>query len=853
MGTILRPDDDCTAGLGGKARALRKLQLAGLPVPPWFVVPADAITAPLSPDLKALVNAALLEISPNGEPVAVRSSAADEDGTQQSFAGMLDSFLCVRPTDVEAKVAEVWQSGDSQRVQAYRQEHGLGGAPQLPSVLIQRMVAADSAGVAFSADPVSGRRGIAVVSAVWGLGTGLVSGECDADTWRIDRRGEIVERDIACKRMAHRAESGGNGVRREIVPTEKAARPALTDVQVQAVAALARQAERLFGRPQDIEWALEGDQIYLLQSRPITSLAGLPDPDGNYNLWDNSNIAESYSGVTTPLTFSFARRAYEAVYRQFCRMMGVPKETLVEHDDLFHRMLGLVQGRVYYNLLNWYRLLALLPGFTFNRRFMEQMMGVRESLQEDALSVSAPAGRGARWRDGIRLLRSVGGLAMSYVALPRQKERFYRRLDEALGTQEAVNSLDELRLDELSAHYRSLERRLLMHWDAPLVNDFFAMIFFGVLRRLTGKWCGDPEGTLQNALLSGEGGIISAEPARLLREMAEIARQDASLIEALRHCTLDDANHNIQSRPDFKEKYLAYLGRFGERCLEELKLESETLHDDSLPLIRAIGNLATKNPPDCSERPESPRLAAQARVRESLKRRPLRRLLFGWVLRNARARVRDRENLRFERTRVFGRARRIFVAMGRRFYAEGVLDDPKDIFYLEVEEALGFIEGTATSTDLRALAAVRKAEFARYRDSPAPDDRFETRGAVYLGNAFRAEKPIDSLEGEVRCGTGCSPGIVRGTAYVVTDPRTAQIPHGTILVAAQTDPGWILLFPSAAGLLVERGSLLSHSAIVAREMGIPAIVSMAGITRWLSTGDLVEMDGSTGVIRKLGA
>ena len=137
-----------------------------------------------------------------------------------------------------------------------------------------------------------------------------------------------------------------------------------------------------FGQPQDIEWAIENGSLYLLQSRPITTLRNIPDPDGALNIWDNSNITESYNGVTSPLTFSFARSVYEGVYRQFCRILRVPQRKIEANDLTFRCMLGLIQGRIYYNLLNWYRVLALLPGFTVNRRFMEQMMGVRESLPD---------------------------------------------------------------------------------------------------------------------------------------------------------------------------------------------------------------------------------------------------------------------------------------------------------------------------------------------------------------------------------------------------------------------------------------------------------------------------------------
>ncbi len=229
-------------------------------------------------------------------------------------------------------------------------------------------------------------------------------------------------------------------------------------------------------------------------------------------------------------------------------------------------------------------------------------------------------------------------------------------------------------------------------------------------------------------------------------------------------------------------------------------------------------------------------------------------MMFRWILKHARNRVRDRENLRFERTRLFGRARDLFVELGRKFHAEDVLDDPRDIFYLEVNEILGFVDGTATTTDLKGLTALRKAEFARHRQGEPPAEAASRRaGAVHQGNSFQAAVGADGdgPSGDRLQGLGCCPGVVRGPARVVTDPRQAVLKMGDVLVAERTDPGWIMLFPCAAGLLVERGSLLSHSAIVAREMGIPAVVSLAGVTRWLKDGDWVELNGETGVVVKL--
>jgi pyruvate,water dikinase len=246
------------------------------------------------------------------------------------------------------------------------------------------------------------------------------------------------------------------------------------------------------------------------------------------------------------------------------------------------------------------------------------------------------------------------------------------------------------------------------------------------------------------------------------------------------------------------------------------------------------------------------RANAEQRVKSALAAKPLKKSIFFWVLAQARGRVRDRENLRFERTRLFGRVRRIFLEIGTRFQADSILEHSRDIFWLEKDEIFGFIDGTASTTNLRGLAELRRTEFTAWQEGEPPADRFETWGVVSHGQSYRSMVTETAAPtGSTLKGIGCCPGLVRGRVRVITDPRHATIQQGEILVAERTDPGWIMLFPSCSALLVERGSLLSHSAIVAREMGIPAIVSLPGLTSWLATGDLVEMDGASGMVRKI--
>ncbi|WP_218142719.1 PEP/pyruvate-binding domain-containing protein [Formivibrio citricus] len=868
--------------LGGKGRALAELMRAGLPIPDWFAVLPHSFKSCLSveqaetlasvptaetmrtvlaaftfsDEVRDAIDQACALLGGANARFAVRSSAQEEDSAAHSFAGQLESFINVDAESVAEQVVAVWRSGFSERIVAYRRQAGLTALPDVPAVLVQRMVTGEVSGVAFSADPVSGRRGVVVVGALPGLGNALVSGEATGDTWRVGAGDTIIERAIAAKDIIQQADaSDPAGFRRVSLPASQAREPCLEDAGILQVARLAMAAERHFGRPQDIEWTMDGERLYLLQSRPITGLEQLPDPDGRRAIWDNSNIIESYSGMTTPLTFSFARRAYEYVYREFCRLMGVPQSRIEERSDMFGCMLGLIRGRVYYNLFNWYRLVAILPGYRFNRRFMEQMMGVRESLGDELAAEVAKAEQGNRLVDALRLAGALLNLLLAYAGLGGRIQRFYLRLESALGHERP--DLSRLRPDELVAYCRRLEQQLLTHWDAPIINDFATMIFYGVLRRLVSSWVGDTTGTLQNNLLCADQAMISAEPARLVRRMAEMAATEPGLVE-----TLSEASGALPSvvakYPEFARELDGYLARFGERCMEELKLESPTLHDDPSPLLRSIGQYAlgiqAGRPTAAPDVETGLRQQAEAQVNAALAGHPLRRLVFNWVLAHTRLRVRTRENLRFERTRVFGRARMITVELGKRLAALGCLAQARDVFYLEWDELLGFVEGRATTADLAGLVAVRQREFDAHAQAAAPSERFETRGILYRGHSFSPEQQAAVLPEGDRCsGTGCCPGIVRGPVRVIRDPRQSTVKLGEIIVAERTDPGWVMVFPSASGLLVERGSLLSHSAIVARELGLPTIVAIPGVTRWLRDGDWVEMDGSRGTVVRIPA
>ena len=802
-------DMDSGAGadkLGGKAAALIELRSNGFNVPSFFVIsPKGFTTKGLTKDAKQDLKTAMASLK--GSRFAVRSSGRAEDGVEHSHAGQFLSLLNISRGKISDSAHQVWLSGESETVKAYRASKNLSKDDPHPAVLVQSMISPKCAGVAFTADPVSGQRGKLVVSVVAGLADALVSGEVDGETY-------VISPD--------KVEGPEEGL--------------LTQGDIENLRRVCSKIEAHFGAPQDIEWAIQDGELYVLQSRPITTaLRAAQLVDSQPIIFDNSNIIESYPGFVSPLTYSFAQYAYARVYREFVALLGVRPTVIRQNSAIFDNMLARIESRVYYNLLNWYRALALLPGFSTNRDHMEGMMGVDLPLPpEIAATIGPPPASGFKaFREKLSLVKIAGRLTLENFKLGRTRTRFMARLNRALEIGEA--DLAHMPLSQLAAEYRRIEADVLDQWDAPLINDFICMIAFGVSRKLMEKWAGETGLLAHNEILIGQGDIISAEPAQRIRHMGKLLATHPELKTQL----ANGDGSSLADYPALNSEITAYLEKFKDRCTEELKLESVTLDRDPRQLYAAIAAAADRGDHKDTETASDP-------LKSAFKGKPIRRLMIGPILSWAKSRVRDRENLRFERTRVFGRARRIFLAIASQFHAADVIDEVDDIFFLTVHEVLGAIEGFILSPELKPLIALRKAEFEVDKKQPDRTERFIVDGAYVAGLEKTQSHSLEPLSGDVQMGTGCSSGEVTATARVISDPRTQSLERGDILVAHHTDPGWIAVFTNASAIIVERGSLLSHSAIVARELGIPCVVGLKGAMTWIKDGDKIHIDGAKG-------
>jgi pyruvate,water dikinase len=893
---LLNPIEALKAGeaqVGGKAWGLARLHEAGSKVPEWLAVPAtlcvsgfqaagldqvlleklnslqglDATTSEgratldaASKEMRSRVEAIDIEgllgvdlgatLDSMGEgPWAVRSSMVGEDSEAHSFAGQLDSFLFQADSDVPKAVTQCWGSAFSPHALLYRVNAGLTGLPEV-AVVIQRMLSGDASGVAFTAHPVTGRRDHCLVSGAWGQGEGVVSGICDTDEYVWDHAGREDSARIADKDIAVMPDpTGAPGTVETEVPEARRKERCLEPEQLVELGTELVRLQEYFDAPMDIEWTLEKGTLYILQARPITSLPPEPDTSAPVIVFDNSNIQESYCGVTTPLTFSFAQGAYASVYEQTMRVLGLPQETIRAHDDMLQNLLGLVGGRVYYNINNWYRGLLLLPSFGQNKADMERMMGLEEPVDfvtGEQLSFGQKLKRLPRVLGTlIRLLRHFRRLQTEVPAWIDRFERSYSRVDR--------EALREASFSQLMSSLDQIDRDMLHHWHTPIINDFYVMMAVGKLRRALEKAGIEDPDDLVNRLLSGEEDIESTQPVRQLMTIATAIRNDEGARKILAHC---DPGHAVEELSGYDsglaQLFENYIERYGDRCMGELKLETITLREDTTFIGQVLVGYVDRAdlvPEKLSEREQAMRAEAEKTLSEAMGWWSLRKAKK--ALKSARAAVKNRESMRLARTRMFGLYRDVYQSLGAQLKKAGGLNDPRDIFYLSIHEIRDYYEGRAVTSALGPVAEARKQEYQAFEAIEVPH-RIVASSPVYQ-NMPSQEVEVAEADKNARVlhGIGCYPGIVEAEVKVIRSPQDELNLNGRILTAIRTDPGWAPLFPTCSAILIERGSTLSHSAVVARELGIPAVVGVKHLLSIVEDGERVRVDGEQGTATRL--
>ncbi|CAL9484501.1 hypothetical protein SUDANB95_03087 [Actinosynnema sp. ALI-1.44] len=765
MGRFVLPLDDPGADLatvGGKGASLARLVRAGLPVPGGFHVTTDAFRlAGPAGEVPDEVAAAIRAALPPG-PVAVRSSATAEDLPDLSFAGQHDTVLDVRGEDaVLDAVRRCWASLGTERAVAYRERNGIADAAM--GVVVQEMVPADAAGVLFTANPVTGARDETVVNAAPGLGEALVGGEVTPDEYVV--AGGVVK---------------------------SATGTVLTEAQVLELAALGARVQELSGVPVDVEWAVHGDRIAILQARPVTALPEVWNDTlrGDY-LWTCANLGEAVPSVMTPATWSFAR----ALARP--PIGGVPTT-------------GNIGGRFYLNLSAVFAVASALGLTGLMRRLAEHTFG---RIPDDVQVPPLPLSRAAT-------LRAALGAVVPFV---RQTREYRRRIGELLPNAPARAEALRARIAgartpaELRALWTS-ELDSYLRDDIRVYDAGAGSVVMGdaKLRRKLYALVGEADAT---ALMTGAHG--TAGDLTSLGPLLGLSR--------LRRGAIDRAT---------------YTRLWGHRCADEYEVSVPRPAEDP-SWIDHLAALDGPDPEDLLRRQAAARDRAWHRLRTAHPRRAARLRRELDALAEA---TRGRERARSEMVRGFAVLRAFVLRAGELTGA--------DTFMLSYRETLAVLDG-----DDRPLVTIapRRAAYERYRALPPYPTliRGEFDPETWAADPARRQDLHDATRAHAPAsdaitGFPGAAGVAEGTARVVTslDAGSALRP-GEVLVTTVTNIGWTPLFPRAAAVVTDVGAPLSHAAIVARELGIPAVVGCGNATSRISTGDRVRVDGGRGTVTPL--
>jgi pyruvate,water dikinase len=785
--------------------------------------------------------------------VAVRSSATAEDLPFASFAGQQDTYLNVVGIDaVLEAVRNCWASLWTDRAVAYRAVLGIAPSEVALAVVIQRMVDAAAAGVMFTANPLTGRRGEAVIDAAPGLGEAVVSGAVNPDHFVVDTASSrVLERKLGDKGAVVRPVPGGGTRTQEV--QGGADTSSLTEAQALELAALGVEAERHFGSPQDTEWAIDaGGALWLTQSRPITTLYPIPQSQSagtGTRVYLCFSLAQGLTRPLTPMGLAALRLVASSVARAAGFTVPEPRQGPSPYAE--------AAQRIYFDLTTPVR-------STVGRRILPRVFDVMEARSATVLrQVFADPRFSVIRKTPLGLIRHVlpaavrarapetvlRGLVMPKAAL-RRLDRFTRQFADDLELAPGAGPLE--RLDHAE---QLLGTRLFRIVPAilPLPALGFAMLW------AAGKLLGGPNRRedLQK-VLRGLPQNVTTEMDLDLWRLSSAMKDDRESREAL------ETREPSRLAADFGEGRLPavldaglvrFLERYGHRAVAEIDVGMPRWSDDPTHILGVLANYLRLSDPAMAPDAQFSRAEAEAEgqverlVAEARNRGRVRALLVGGALRRSRLFAGLRELPKYQLVLGLAEARKQLAHVGAVLAADGRLESPDDIFYLEFDEARQALRdpkanGTGQPRKVRELVLERRAAYAREmgrRHIPRVllSDGTEPE-VLHAGSAAVADGALS--------GSPASAGSATAPARVILDPVGAHLEPGEILVAPSTDPGWTPLFLTAGGLVMEMGGPNSHGAVVAREYGIPAVVGVPEATVRLTTGQKITVDGGAGTV-----
>ena len=759
---------------------------------------------------------------------AVRSSATNEDGARASFAGVYRTRLGVSLEEMGSAVKDLWLSIWDERVLNYHATSGLNEVPPAMAVVIQPLLEASVAGVAYSVHPITGRVTQVMVNAVAGLGVALVDGSATPDQYVVEiaESGQpirVSQRTIARQTQVLRVT--GQGLCEVPLPDDAVGRATLSDDQLFDLARTAKQIEKTFGYPVDLEWLFDDRGLWLLQARPISGLTRSPQLTNDDCEWSRANFKETLPELPSPLGLSFLELFMERYILSPYRRLGCRIPEGISSVRTF-------QGRPYINMTLFHSLVVQLRG---DPSLLAELMG-GEILAR--VPEAHPLGWFALARAGVVMMAEM-----------RKAVRYGPAWFADMKAMVAEHRADRLRtvsgedlVLRLDAIGRWLEEHELTFGIAGGVSQCLQ-----ALGGLLPRWLGEDWRALLNGALQGQAAVISAQQIVRLAEIADMVRRDPKATSWFTAEGWDPGEVRRQLEgTDSLRAFDRYLEDYGHRGVGESDVMSPRFADRPellLALLRTqILAPTSATPANILQRQTAVRERALAEIRARFGWRFHRWAIFSWWYRRLCRFFALREANRHHLMYYSAAARSLLLRLGEWLVERGRLSSREDIFYVKIEERADLIAGG--SSDWRGVIQARRTERDRYLTISVPDTIQDWNDVVRGMDA----SSVVASEGILR-GTPISAGQVVGPVRFVRSMEDwSRVNRGDILVVSVIDPGMAPLFGVAAGLVAEMGGTLSHGAIIAREYGLPAVANVPGITTRLKEGDRISVDAERGEI-----
>lgn len=887
----LHSDQAVLALVGGKGANLAKLVRAGFPVPGGFLITTEAYRAfvaanelesriaalwqnvqvdnpsqltAVSEQIRALFQAghipdelrqeALAAYTALGDnpAVAVRSSATAEDLPDLSFAGQQDTYLnIVGPEELLKAVISCWGSLWTARAIGYRARNAIPQDEVALSVVVQIMVPSEASGVMFTVNPLNGKRSETVIDATLGLGEALVSGQVEPDHYIVETAsGRIVSKFLGAKALAIHGQAGGGTT---TVHEDASQTQAIPDEVIAELVALGQKVAYLFGTPQDLEWGWANGRLFLLQSRPITSLYPLP-PQAEQA--EDLKVMISFGavqGVLDPLT-PLGQDTIRTMVKGGARVFGTTDLTLNSQNVMW-----IAGERIFINV-------TAIVRHPFGRTVIQNALKAIEPTVQQALVSLLDDPRLAVLPD--QPSATTQG-AVARFALRTLPHMWRGARDPDLQRAVIKNKISNLifQWQREIALAKTLPETLAIYdrLFQDVFPDVFATLMPGVLIGLASLGIAQSiSAKIPNApdyltLTRGLPHNVTTEMDMFLWETAQAIRRDAAAYAYFQEHAADDLAKAYQAQqlpPAGQTAVANFLKKYGMRGVAEIDFGRPRWNDDPTHIVQVLKSYLqitdeSKAPTAVFARgAQEAEKAAQemiAAVRQSPDGEGKARIM-ATLIHHYRALAGLRESPKFVFINLIALLRASMQKQGAKLVTDGVLKEADDIFFLYIADLEQIAAQKEPDPRWQTLVAERRQRFERERQRrQIPRLLLSDGHAFYEGVAT----PIGEEKEGVLVGSPVSPGVVEGVVHVVFEPHNAELAPGEILVCPGTDPAWTPLFLAAGGLVMEVGGLMTHGSVVAREYGIPAVVGVHQATTRLQTGQRVRVDGSAGTITLL--